>query len=432
LPSERGANGSAVRAEAAKLNQRVLRDGRSLDAVMARAKPFADRDRGLLAALVYGSLRWHHRLQWQLERLLTAKLARRDAVLGSLLRIGLFELQFLRVPDHAAVSTCVDAARRLGLARAKGLVNAVLRRFLRERAELDAKMQSQPVALYSHPAWLIDACKTDWPDRWQALLTANNEPAPMWLRVNRQRTSRASYLAELKRLGIDAEVPPEPASAVLLDAAIPVSRLPGYASGLVSVQDAGAQLAAGWLDLEHGQRVLDACAAPGGKAAHMLESCPDLKELWAVDADPARLETVADYLSRLGLNAKLVCADARHAEEWWDGAPFDRILLDAPCTALGVIRRHPDIKLLREPADTNAAALRQAELLDSLWGLLAPGGRLVYATCTVLRRENHSQIRDFLARTRDAVLGELGERQLLPGEANMDGFYYACLDKQPI
>lgn len=428
MPSKRDADGSAARARAAEMNQSVLRDGRSLDAVLTESGPVTDRDRGLLVALVYGTLRWHHRLQWQLERLLTARLDRRDAVLGSLLRIGLFELQFLRVPDHAAVSTCVEATRRLGLARAKGLVNAVLRRFLRERVWLDEQMQAEPVALYSHPAWLVDSLKRDWPDRWQPLLEANNQPAPMWLRVNLSCTRREDYLRELDAQGIEAQAPAEPASAVLLSVPIPQSRLPGHASGRVSVQDAGAQLAVQWLDLAPGQRVLDACAAPGGKTAHILETCDGLEDLCAIDRDAGRLETVRDTLARLGLKARLVCADARRVEDWWDGQPYDRILLDVPCSALGVIRRHPDIKLLRRPVDIDAAAAHQAELLKCLWRVLAPGGRLVYATCTVLRRENHSQVRDFLSGTEDASLG--GERQLLPGEANMDGFYYACLGKQ--
>ena len=426
-PESSAAAGANVRAAAAELNLRVLRDGQSLDAALAAVPSLPERDRGFLAALAYGSLRWHHRLQWQVDQLLTRKLARRDAVLGSLLRTALFELQQLRVPDHAAVSSAVEASRRLGLGRAKGLINAVLRRFLRERAALDARLSSEPVAQYSHPAWMIDRLRQDWPNRWRELLEANNQPAAMWLRVNVLRTSRDAYLRELQAAGIAAHAPHEPVSAISLDSPRATAHLPGFEAGVVSVQDAAAQLAAEYLDLKPGLRVLDACAAPGGKTAHMLEICPDLRELCAIDADAARLSVVRENLARLGLKARLVCADARQADAWWDGRPFERILLDAPCTALGIIRRHPDIKVLRQAADIEPAVQRQAELLRSLWPTLAVGGRLVYATCTVLRAENHSQIQDFLVANRDARLAS--ERQLFPGEANMDGFYYACLDK---
>jgi 16S rRNA (cytosine967-C5)-methyltransferase len=420
-----------VRAEAARVNARVVRDGVALERALAEAPGLGEKDRRQLAAVTYGALRWHQRLEWQLGQLLTRPLARKDAELGALMRIGLFELQFTRVPDHAAVSAAVDASCVLKLGRAKGLVNAVLRRFLRERESLQTRMQDAEQALHSHPAWLIAALRRDWPNRWADLLAANNKQAPMWLRVNTLRTSRDDYLERLKTAEIDAQICADAPAALLLEVPVPAASLPGFADGDVSVQDAGAQLAAPLVQLAPGQRVLDACAAPGGKTAHMLESCPGLSEVWALDRDAERLAAVAANLARLHLTAKLVPADAGDVSSWWDGRMFDRILVDAPCSALGVIRRHPDIKVLRRESDLAESARQQLDLLQALWPLLAPGGRLVYVTCTVLKRENEQQIEQFVA----ALPGTQGtiasQRQLMTGEANMDGFYYACLDKQP-
>jgi 16S rRNA (cytosine967-C5)-methyltransferase len=424
--------GAEVRAAAARLVARVLVEHVSADDALEADAGVAPRDRSLLGAFVFGALRWHHRLEWQAARLLTKPLKRDQVELGALLRIGLLQLQELRIPPHAAVSATVDAAALLGLRNAAGLVNAVLRRFQRERAELETDMQAVPEARFSHPVWLIDALRSDWPHDWPRILDANNVAAPMWLRVNLRRTTRAAYLETLHAAGIAADASADVATAVRLAAPQPVESLPGFAAGEVSVQDVSAQRAASLLDLAPGQRVLDACAAPGGKTGHILEACADLAEVWAVDRDGARLERVADNLRRLELTARLVTGDATAPSQWWDGRPFDRILLDAPCSAVGVIRRHPDIKVLRRPEDVDRAVALQAELLRALWPLLAPGGLLVYATCTVLRRENDERIAAFRGAAPALELAGPGGPKgwyNLPGEAEGDGFYYAELRK---
>jgi len=432
--AERGAAGASVRALAARLNARVVAGGQSLAALDdAALAGIPERDRPLLMALLMATLRWHHRLDWQLGLLLERPLKREDVLLGSLLRVGLAQIQDMRIPDHAAVSATVSASRLLGIERASGLVNAVLRRFLREREALERRGQGEPVARFSHPAWLIEALERDWPERWREILDAGNALPPLWLRVNRRRIERASYLERLREAGKAATPDDIAADAVLLAEPCPIDDLPGFAEGLVSVQDVAAQRAADLLDLVPGCRVLDACAAPGGKTAHMLERCPGLGEVVAVDTDPGRLEPVAANLERLGLAATVVAGDAARPEGWWDGRRFDRILVDAPCSATGVIRRHPDIKLLRRAGDVGELAAGQRRMLEALWPLLEPGGRLVYATCSVLKAENQAVATAFAAARPDADLPPLGSPrhfQLLPGEANGDGFYYACLERR--
>jgi 16S rRNA (cytosine967-C5)-methyltransferase len=423
--------GAELRAAAARLVARVLVERVPIDDVLGNAPPLAARDAPLLAVLVYGALRWHHRLEWQVAQLLTKPLKAEQVELAALLRVGLLQLQELRVPAHAAVSATVDAAAILGHRGAAGLVNAVLRRFQRERDALQSAADRVPTARFSHPDWLIAAARADWPDAWAAILDANNVAGPLWLRVNLARTTRAAYLERLAAAGLAATAPDDVASAVCLTEAMPVEALPGFAAGEVSVQDVAAQRAAGFLDLAPGQRVLDACAAPGGKTGHILEACPGLAEVWAVDR-AKRLDLVADNLQRLNLTAKLIAGDAAAPEAWWDGRPFDRILIDAPCSALGVIRRHPDIKVLRRPDDVARVVPLQQRLLRALWPLLAPGGRLVYATCTFLKRENDEQIAAFCAAEQggeDGAAVVATARQWLPGEALGDGFYYAWLVK---
>jgi 16S rRNA (cytosine967-C5)-methyltransferase len=425
--------GAAVRAAAARVVARVLRERLDADDALAAASPsVAERDRPLLAALAFGAFRWHHRLDWQTARLLTRPLKPDDLELAALLRIGLLQLQEMRIPEHAAVSATVDAAAALGLRGAAPLVNAVLRRFQRERAQLDAALADEPQAQLSHPAWLIEQLERDWPDDWRRICEQNNAAAPMWLRVNERRTTRAAYLERLLAAGLGARASPEVATAIVLDEPRAVEELPGFAAGDVSVQDLAAQRAAGFLDLAPGQRVLDACAAPGGKTGHIVEACPGLGEVWALDRDRVRLDKVRANLDRLGLGARLVVGDATRPADWWDGRAFDRILLDAPCSAVGVIRRHPDIKVLRRPEDVARAVALQADLLRGLWPLLAPGGRLVYATCSVLRAENDAQIAAFRTEV-DAAEAAGTERpggcQSLPGDADGDGFYYASLLK---
>jgi 16S rRNA (cytosine967-C5)-methyltransferase len=432
-PVSQDSRGVRVRGLAARVNAAVVARGESLDRALEGLALEDLRDMSLLRAIAFGSVRWHHRLQWQAEQLLSRPLKRADTELAALLRVGLFQLQWLRIPDHAAVAATVDAATFIGASRGKGLVNAVLRRFLRDREALEKRMQADRQALASHPRWLLDLFARDWPEQAGAIIAANNRLPPMWLRVNIRKTSRADYLQQLTEAGIAAEAADGDGTAIVLAEPCATSSLPGYAAGLVSVQDGAAQRAAALLAPKLDQRVLDACAAPGGKAAHLLETYPGVAELVALDRDPHRLSVVEDNFARLGLAGTTLVGDAAEPASWWDGRPFERILLDAPCSALGVIRRHPDIKVLRRPEDIHAVARRQAQLLRSLWPLLAPGGRLLYATCTIAREENQVQIADFLAATADAESATTAPgagRQILPGEANMDGFYYACLDKR--
>ncbi len=425
--------GAEVRAAAARAAAQVVR-GMPLDAALHTVSMPDERDLSLLRSLAYGACRWHHRLDWLAGQLLDRPPDALGAPLAALIRVGLLQLSTMRVPVHAAVSATVAAAPAVGAPRAKGLVNAVLRRYLRERERLERELADVPRALHSHPDWLIERILAEQPERGPQVLDANNAQPPMWLRVNALRGDRERYIERLREAGLAVAEDKRdtwPMNGVRLAEPVPMSRLPGYADGDVSVQDAGAQGAVERLRLEPGLRILDACAAPGGKAAHILERCPEVRELVAVDRDPARLDAARAMLARLQLAATFIGADAASPASWWDGAHFDRVLIDAPCSALGVIRRHPDIKLLRTPDDIERAAALQASLLDALWPLLAPGGRLVYVTCTFVRQENDEQIERFVARTADAVVAEdFPPKQLLPGEANRDGFYYACIDKR--
>ena len=410
----------------------MLRERRNADEILASAEGVAARDRALLAALVLGALRWHHRLEWQASRLLTRPLKAGQDVLAALLRIGLLQLQELRIPAHAAVSATVDAAPLIASAASAGLVNAVLRRYQRERDALAREEQGSLEARFAHPLWLIDAIRGDYPADWERILAANNALPPMWLRVNALRTTRDAYLEKLEQAGIAASPAPDVASAVRLEQPMAVDDLPGFAAGEVSVQDVAAQRAAALLDLAPGQRVLDACAAPGGKTGHILEVTAGRSEVWAVDRDVQRLGLVGENLERLRLAAKLVAGDATAPATWWDGRSFDRILVDAPCSAIGVIRRHPDIKVLRQPDDVDRVTALQRGMLLALWPLLKEGGLLVYATCTVLKRENDDQIAAFRRAepTMAAAPAEaVASNQLLPGEAHGDGFYYAWIRK---
>lgn len=428
--------GAPARAAAARAVAAVLGPGRALDEALAAAvESLHGPDRALAAQLAYGTLRLYPRLERWAGLLLDRPLPRREAEVRALLALGLYQLEASRVPDHAAVAATVEAARGLGRSRHAGLLNACLRRWLRERETLKARVARDPEVVHAHPRWWLDVLARDWPRDWEAVVAANNEQAPMWLRVNAARGARDAWLARLQAEGAAAEAWDPAPEALRLASPLPVEALPGFAAGEVSVQDGAAQLAAGLLAPAPGMRVLDACAAPGGKACHLLERCAGI-DLTALDIAPDRLQRVRDNLERLGLAARIVAGDAADPAGWWDGRPFDRILLDAPCTGSGVIRRHPDIKLLRRPGDVDTLAARQAALLDALWPLLAPGGRLLYATCSVLRAENGAQAAAFLARRPEARALDLGEpgwgrragpgRQLLSGEAGVDGFYYAC------
>ncbi|MCX7094955.1 MAG: 16S rRNA (cytosine(967)-C(5))-methyltransferase RsmB [Methylobacter sp.] len=421
---------------AARVLSRVLQDGQSLTAALDHAflSIESGKDRAFIQALCYGVCRQFHRLDFVLSQLLDKPL--KDADVKALALVGLYQLNFMRVKPHAAVSETVLAVRKKPWA--KSLINALLRTYLREQEGLEHKADAFQSAALSHPDWLIKHLEQDWPEQALTLLQENNLQPPMVLRVNLAKTSRENYLQRLIGQEIAAEAVSFCPSAITLDKPVPVEVLPGFADGLVSVQDTAAQLAAGLLDVQPGQRVLDVCAAPGGKTAHILESQAQLKELVAVDIDESRMQRVSENLQRLNLQAKLTVGDAAKPEDWWDGTRFERILLDAPCSALGVIRRHPDIKLLRRAEDIGPLQALQKSILQAVWPLLAPGGILLYATCSILKQENERQIQAFLAEHGDAVelpitadwgVAGVSGRQILTGESAMDGFYYARLSK---
>ncbi|MGI9330921.1 MAG: 16S rRNA (cytosine(967)-C(5))-methyltransferase RsmB [Gammaproteobacteria bacterium] len=438
------AAGIESRAAAATAVHAVLENGatldRALDSVIDRVSD--PRDRAQVRALAYGSVRWHCRHRVLLSLLLNRPLRARDRILESLLSVGLFELEYGRSPGYAAVSASVAAARRLGRPRAAGLINAALRRYQRDRSELLEQALLDETARHAHPAWLLQELRRAWPAHWEAVCAAHQEPPPMWLRVNAMQNSVAAYREKLAAVGITADAAPAFPQALRLREPVGVERLPDFASGAVSVQDAASQLAAELVAAEPGMRVLDACAAPGGKSLHMLERVGGRLDLHALDVDGERLGRLHENLARAGLSATVLTGDAETPADWWDGEAYDRILIDAPCSATGVIRRHPDIRFLRRASDLPALAQRQEALLDKLWGLLRPGGRLVYATCSLLPAENLAIAQAFLARNTDAeelrllsgavleaMAGAEPGYQLLSNLADTDGFYYLVLHK---
>jgi 16S rRNA (cytosine967-C5)-methyltransferase len=400
-------------------------------------------DQPLLQELSYGVLRWWFPLRETALAFLKAPPKRKDFDVFCLLLVGLYQLQHTRIPPHAAVSETVAAVRQLNKAWADKLLNAVLRRYLRQSEEGEGigSLSLQALSLqarYAHPSWLLEKLQTAWPEFWTDIVTANNERPPMTLRANRQQITGEDYLKQLHGKGIQAEAAPYVPDGILLAHPTSVENLPGFHQGLVSVQDSAAQLAAGLLQTEAGQRVLDVCAAPGGKTAHLLETTTQLSQMVALDVDPHRLQRVEDNLRRLKLNATLIRGDATKPQSWWDGVLFDRILLDAPCSATGVIRRHPDIKVLRQAKDITRIAQLQRQILDAVWSLLKPGGMLLYATCSVLPEENEKQMALFVERNNNACYQSISApwghkrpygRQIFPGENHMDGFYYACMVK---
>ena len=392
----------------------------------------SDRDRAFSRNLYFGTLRWRTGLEWLAGELLNKPLRARDRDIHFLILIGLLQLWKEQTPAHAAIHETVAATRQTGKAWAGGLVNAVLRNFQRQESKLLRDLENH-TARFSHPDWLLEKLQADWPDRWSAIIEANNERAPMWLRCNQQLTQPEDYLASLRSAGLEGTLSPIAPEAIQVSSPSPVDQLPGFSEGLVSIQDLAPQLAVSHLAAEPGHRVLDACAAPGGKTCHILERTPGVA-LTALDRSPNRIQLIKDNLSRLRLDCTVIEADARQADQWWDGKTFNRILLDAPCSATGIIRRHPEIKWLRTPEHVMAAVRTQGELLNALWPLLEPGGILVYATCSVLKCENVQQIEQFLCRSPDAQLLEIPsayatDGQIHPGVENMDGFYYARLSK---
>lgn len=432
--------GAQPRAAAARLIAAVRFDGRSLKAQLpaALAKIRDPRDRALCEAIAFEAIRWLPRYEFWLARLLTKPLHASAQSIHGLLLGGLAQIEAMGMPEYAAISATAEAARALGQPRLVGLVNAVLRRFIRERAALEALAGADPEAASAHPRWLIDAFQHDWPQQADSILECNNAQAPMWLRVNLQRTSPAAYHALLAAAGIDATPAAQAPAALRLARAVAPTTLPGWEKGLVSVQDISAQLAVPLLQAQAGERVLDIGAAPGGKTAQMCEIFPPTTQVTALDIDADRLARVKSSLDRLGLSAHCVVGDGGAPESWWDGQAFDRILLDAPCSATGVIRRQPDIKWHRRAADIPALVAQQTRLLDAAWPMLRPGGRLVYVTCSVLRDENDRQIDAFLARTPTAhalpppaelgvAIGRGVQRFAEPGGG--DGFFFALLEK---
>jgi 16S rRNA (cytosine967-C5)-methyltransferase len=431
-----------ARCLAASAVERVLAAGVTLDLALSQVAPPAAVVSSV-RSLAYGAVRGYYRHEALLEQLLSQPPKSLHPRVRALVSIAFFELEDARTPQYAVVDAAVEAAKSSrGTLRAQGVINAVLRRYLREREALTALIAASPAAQHASPPWLLERLRADWPDRWLEMLAAGDTHGPMWLRVSRRFGSAESYVASLEARGVAAEVEPRVPQAVRLHAPMDVRDLPGFAEGAVSVQDLGAQCVAFPLQLEAGQRVLDACAAPGGKTLLIAERAP--AKLVAVDRSPERLARVADNLARAHLAAELIEGDAGLPDAWWDGVPFDRILLDAPCSALGVIRRHPDIRLRRSPSDIERMPAIQRRLLEAAWRMLVPGGRLVYSTCTVTKSENPGVIAAFLKDRAGATgvpaeewpgwpaLGAVDEhgRQILPGEAGADGFYYAALTKQ--
>ena len=439
----RKGSGADARAAAALALHRVRDRGQSLNRVLSQSPlPRPPADRALTQELIYGALRCLPRLEALVGFLLNHPVKPSDRDLEALILIGLYQLTGMDTPPHAAVAATVEASRLIGKPDKAALVNAVLRRFLRERDALMVEVERLPSVRWLFPEWLLAALRRDWPEEWERIVAASNARPPMSLRVNRLRTDRRAYAQRLAGAGITARPIPITEAGLMLDRPVPARELPGFEEGLVSIQDAGAQLAAELLDPRPGQRVLDACAAPGGKTAAILERAGPGLDLVAIDSDPARLATLEANLARLGLTARVERADAadprRGGAGDWAAVPFERILLDVPCSATGVIRRHPDIKWLRRAADIPALCELQQRILDAAWGLLAPGGRLLYVTCSVLAAENEDQVAAFLARTPEARECPLPDdwgtprghgRQLLPTPGGSDGFYYALLER---
>ncbi len=416
--------------------QQVLQ-GRALDQVLAVPNRLNARDQAFATELSYGLCRWYRQLDALVARYLRKPLRRKDQVIRCILLLGAYQLLYSRVPDHAVLATSVALTRHLARPWAAGLVNGVLRQLQRELKHGAGLTEAAPALRYAQPDWFVAQMQVAWPQDWAMMLAALQQRAPMTLRLNLRRQSLPDYLAALRVAGMSGTGIPAVPGAVVLQQPAAVEQIPGFAAGIVSVQDAGAQLAAQLLDVQPGQRILDACAAPGGKTGHILELV-DRAELIAVDQQADRMARVTDNLQRLRSSAHCQVQDASQPPSDWLQQPFDRILLDVPCSATGVMRRHPDIRLLRRADDIPALVQRQAALLSAMWPCLKTGGKLLYATCSVLPSENQDQIAAFVQQHPDAQPVSLPSiwghacsvgRQIYPGEQTMDGFYYALLTK---
>ena len=435
-----------IRALAAKCCYSVVDKGRSLgDELPKQQEKAALKDKGLLQEICYGVLRFLPELENDVRGLMQKPLTGKQRVFHFLLLVGVYQIKYMRIPDHAAVSETVAGTSTLKNRHMKALINGVLRNFVRANekkigVESTSSAYSLPAPVqFNHPSWFIKKVQHAYPDKWQSILNANQKKPPMWLRVNRKHHSNESYLKLLSSAGILVKTVDTINEAIELSNPTDVSKLPGFEQGWVSIQDGAAQHAAQLLNCQTDENVLDCCAAPGGKTCHILERTPDIASMTAIDVEASRLVRVEENLNRLGLKANVIAADAANSKTWWQGQLFDKILLDAPCSGTGVIRRHPDIKWLRKASDIDTLVVLQQQILKETWSLLKPGGTLLYATCSILPQENCEQIELFLESNSDAQLIEVDETenkdkvnvgwQLLPGESNMDGFYYAKLLK---
>jgi len=431
-----------IRALAAKCCYSVIDQGRSLgDELPRQQDKVTAKDKGLLQEICFGVLRYLPELEHDVRGLMQKPLKGKQRVFHFLLLVGVYQIKYMRIPDHAAVSETVAATGSLKNRHMKSLINGVLRNFVRasEKATTNTLQKILPDALqYNHPGWFIKKVQKGYPNQWQQILNANQQKPPMWLRVNQQHHNSAEYQGLLATANISINSVEASSQAIELERPCDVTKLPGFEEGWISVQDGAAQQAARLLDCQSGDTVLDCCAAPGGKTCHILEQTPDIDSMTAIDIEASRLVRVEENLARLGLTATVIAADAANAKSWWQGQLFDRILLDAPCSGTGVIRRHPDIKWLRKDSDIDALVILQQKILKETWSLLKPGGTLLYATCSILPQENSEQIKRFIESNADATLLNIDCTeenndsigwQLLPGEKNMDGFYYAKLLK---
>lgn len=428
-----------IRAIAAKCTYAVIDQGRSLgDELPKQIAKIDPKDKGLLQEICYGVLRYLPELENEVQQLIQKPLKGKQRVFHFLMLVGIYQLRYMRIPDHAAVSETVEAANALKNRHLGGLVNAVLRNFQRkvekQNSDNAATKISDPIK-YNHPGWFIKKIKDAYPNQWQNILLANQERPPMWLRVNQQHFAPTNYVEQLSKNDIDVDYIDPKSQAIKLKQAVAVEKLPGFAQGHVSIQDAAAQQAAVLIDCQPSDNILDCCAAPGGKTCHILELVPNLASMTAIDIDENRLIRVNENLDRLQLKADVIVADAA-SKDWWDGKLYDKILLDAPCSGTGVIRRHPDIKWLRKDQDIGKLTVLQAKILKNIWSLLKPGGTLLYATCSILPEENYLQVQQFIESNNDVTLVPITDNasdigwQILPNEHSMDGFYYAKLVKK--
>jgi 16S rRNA (cytosine967-C5)-methyltransferase len=432
-----------IRALAAKCCYSVIDKGRSLSDELPKQQDKADlKDKGLLQEISYGVLRYLPELEHDVRALMQKPLTGKQRVFHFLLLVGVYQIKYMRIPDHAAVSETVAATGALKNRQMKALVNAVLRNFVRtSEKNTENKQEDLPASIeYNHPSWFIKKVQQGYPTVWKQILEANQHKPPMWLRVNQQHHTSSEYQSLLETAAINVNTIEPHSQAIELTRPTDVHKLPGFEQGWISVQDAAAQQAARLLDCQPGDIVLDCCAAPGGKTCHILETSPNIASMTAIDIEASRLVRVEENLTRLGLKAKVIAADAADSKTWWDGQQFDRILLDAPCSGTGVIRRHPDIKWLRKASDIDVLVALQQKILKEIWSLLKPGGTLLYVTCSILPQENKEQIINFMQANTDAELlsidcnnqseQEIIGWQILSGEENMDGFYYAKLLKK--